>query len=420
LKFDNYEITELENGLKIISEYIPHFRSISLGFWVAAGSRNETENNNGITHLIEHLLFKGTKKRSYRDIAIEFDSMGAEYNAFTDKENSCFYADFIDTNVDRCTELLFDIVFNPSFLKSNIETEKKIIFEEIKMVEDTPSENIFNYFYKDLFGSHPLSLPVLGNIRSLAKCSSKTIRQYFTDSFSLSNMVISAAGNIKHKCLVEGIKKNLSQFNLSWPGTKNHIKKSIPVKRKFKNVYKNKTKAVHICYGGLGCSRNSSQRYPLAVFNSLFGGSMSSRLFQRIREQEGLSYSIFSTNSQYSDTGVVLTYAAVSPQNTLRIIDLINDELAKIKREKISSSEIARAKENIKGSIVLSVEDISSRMFRLGKALLMDKKVLTIDEILKKIDDVKGNEINDVLDRYFNPENMSMVVLGDLKRQEGL
>ncbi|MGM0364984.1 MAG: M16 family metallopeptidase [Actinomycetota bacterium] len=420
MKFDNYEITELGNGLRVISEYIPHFRSISLGFWVSAGSRNEARENNGITHLIEHLLFKGTKKRSYRDIAIEFDSVGAEYNAFTDKENSCFYADFIDTNLDRCMELLFDIVFNPSFLNSNIEVEKRIIFEEIKMVEDSPSEDIFNFFYRDLFGTHPLSLPVLGSIESLKNCSEKTIWQYFENNFNFQNMVISAAGNIKHKCLIEGIKKNLGQLSLKQKGKKNHIKKSIPVNRKFKNVYKNKTKAVHICYGGLGCSRNDSERYPLAVFTSLFGGSMSSRLFQRIREEEGLSYSIFSTNSQYSDTGVVLTYAAVSPSNTLRIIDLINDELEEISREKISSSEIIRAKENIKGSIVLNVEDISSRMFRLGKSMIMDKKVLTIDEILKKIDDVRVDKINKVRDRYFNPEDMSIVILGDIDKREAL
>ncbi len=414
MEFDNYEITELENGLKIISEYIPHFRSISLGFWVAAGSRNEDSQINGITHLIEHILFKGTQKRSYRDIAIEFDSIGAEYNAFTDKENSCFYADFIDTNLEKCMELLFDIVFNPSFLSLNIDTEKKIIFEEIKMVEDTPSENVFNFFYKDLFGKHPLSLPVLGNIQSLKKCNLETIWNYFKDNFNLRNMVISAAGNIRHKQLVESIKKHLEQVDINPEARKNHFKKTVPGKRKFKNIYKNKTKAVHICYGGLGCSRSSSERYPLGLFTNLFGGSMSSRLFQRIREEEGLSYSIFSTSTQYSDTGAALTYAAVSPENTFGIIDLVNDELAKIKRDRISKSEIRRAKDNIKGSIVLSVEDISSRMFRLGKALLVDKKVLTIDEILKRIEDVEQKKINEMQDRYFNPETMSIVVLGDI------
>jgi len=414
LEFDNYQITELDNGLRIISEHIPHFRSISLGFWVAAGSRNESVQNNGITHLIEHILFKGTKKRSYRDIAVEFDSIGAEYNAFTDKENSCFYADFIDTNLGKCTELLFDIVFNPSFLRSNIDTEKKIIFEEIKMVEDTPSENIFNFFYRDLFGNHPLSLPVLGNVKSLKNCDVEAIQGYFKDNFNTYNMVISAAGNIKHEELVDNIKKNLNLAEVNPIGRKNHIRRSVPAKRKFKNIYKNKTKAVHICYGGLGCSRNDAHHYPLAVFTSLLGGSMSSRLFQRIREEEGLSYSIFSTNSQYSDTGAALIYAAVSPGNTFNIIDIIDDELAKIKSDRISPEEINRAKENIKGSIVLSVEDISSRMFRLGKAMLMDKKVLTIDEILKKIDGVGDDKINEMQERYFNPANMSLVILGDI------
>ncbi len=414
MEFDNYQITELENGLKIISEHIPHFRSISLGFWVGAGSRNEPRKNSGITHLIEHVLFKGTKKRSYKDIAIAFDSIGAEYNAFTDKENSCFYADFIDTHLDQCLELLFDIVFNPSFLKSNIQTEKNIIFEEIKMVEDSPSENIFNYFYRDLFDRHPLSLPVLGNRKSLQQCHKEAIWQYFHNHFSFCNMVVSAAGNIKHHDLVESIKRNVNRMQLKSEGQKNHIQKQLPVQKKFKNIYKNKTKAVHICYGGLGCSRDSSDRYPLAVFTSLFGGSMSSRLFQRIREEEGLSYSIFSTNAQYADTGAALTYAAVSPKNTFYIIDLINEELSKIKKNNIGADEIERAKENIKGSIVLSVEDISSRMFRLGKALLMDKKVLTINEILKKIDYVGCDSMLNIQDRYYNPDRMSIVVLGDI------
>ncbi|MFO7928453.1 MAG: pitrilysin family protein [Candidatus Humimicrobiaceae bacterium] len=415
MKFGKYEITELENGLRIISEYIPHFRSISLGLWIATGSRNENEENNGITHLIEHLLFKGTKNKTYTDIAVAFDSMGAEYNAFTDKENTCVYADFIDTHLDRCASLLFDIVFNPSFLPENIEMEKKIINEEIQMVEDNPSENIFNYFYREIFYNHPLRLPVLGNKHSLKKINPAIIWDYFKENFNLKNIVISAAGNTRHGNLVEVVKKNLENFKNISGGQRNNISKKKSVNRKVKKSFSTNTKAAHLCYGSVGCSRIDEKKYPLAIFTNIFGGSMSSRLFQKIREEKGLSYSLYSINTYYADTGTVATYAATSYENLNQVIELIEKEIKDIQEKGLKESEIRRAKENIKGNIVLGVEDISSRMFRLGKSLLMDKKVLTINEILKKIDSIKGRKIDEMAHKYFEPENMSLIILAGKK-----
>ncbi len=415
MKYGKYEITELENGLKVISEYIPHFRSISLGFWISVGSRNEEKDNNGITHLIEHLLFKGTKNRTYKDIAITFDSMGAEYNAFTDKENTCVYADFIDTHLEKCSDILFDIISHPSFLPDNIMMEKKIVNEEIKMSEDNPAENIFNYFYKEIFDGHPLSLPILGDKHSLKRINKKKIWDYYKDNFNFKNIVISAAGNIKHKNLIEIINKNLEKIVNINEGKENNIVKEKPKSRRIKKSFSNHTKATHLCYGNLGCSRTSEDKYPLAIFTNIFGGSMSSRLFQKIREEKGLSYSLYSISPHYADTGIVLTYAATSHQNLDQVIDLINKEIVNIKKSALKESEIKRAKENIKGNIVLNVEDISSRMFRLGKSLLMDKKVLTIDTILKKIDSVESKKINEMAYKYFEPENMSLVILGTKK-----
>lgn len=415
LKFDKYQITQFSNGLRVVSEYIPHFRSISLGFWVGVGSRSETPDINGITHLIEHLLFKGTKKRSYRDIAIAFDSIGAEFNAFTDKENTCVYADFLDTHLDQCVELLFDVVFNPSFLPENIKTEKKIVLEEIKMVEDNPADNIFNYFYKTILNSHPLSLPVLGTRKSLAHLESKDIWQYFTEKFALNNIVISAAGNVKHKDLVDTIKKYIE--NIENIKKRNHFEKFTLQEPKVihtKKIYKRKIKATHLCYGGIGCKRSSSDRYPLSLLINIIGGNMSSRLFQKIREEKGLSYSIFASNTQYIDTGIVCIYAASSPRNVYKVLELIEKEIEDVKKNGVKEIELERAKENIKGNIVLNIEDISSRMSRLGKSLLMDNEILTIDEILKKIDKVKLKDIEDVVYRYFQPEGMSLVIMGDL------
>jgi len=415
LKFDKYEITELDCGLRVVSEYIPYFRSISLGIWVGLGSRCENSNINGITHLIEHLLFKGTKKRSYKDIAIAFDSVGAEFNAFTDKENTCVYADFIDTHLQQCLELLVDIVLNPSFLPENIKTEKKIIFEEIKMSKDNPSDNVFNHFYKVILNRHPLSLPVLGSRKSLSSISNFTIWDFYK-KFMLSNIVISAAGNIKHKDLVNAVKENIYGAENKNKKYCNYYNIKEPESRSIKKIYTSKTKAAHICYGGLGCRRDSVDKYPLSIFTNILGGSMSSRLFQKVREEKGLSYSIFANDIEYIDTGVVVVYAAASMNNVYRVVEFIENEIKDIKKNGIKDIELSRAKENIKGSIVLNIENISSRMSRLGKGLLLDNKIMLINQILTQIDNVGLDELNKIVWKYFEPEKMSLVILRDVNK----
>ncbi len=341
--------------------------------------------------------------------------MGAEFNAFTDKEDCCIYADFIDTHLDNCTELLFDILMNPSFLTEHIKTEKKVIVEEIKMVEDNPSDNIMNYFYETILDGHPLSLPVLGTKNSLTRIKKSTILEYFKDKFNISGIVISAAGNIKHRDLIDRIKKNtVGAGDKRHP--KNFVRQKPPSNGSVKKIYSGKTNSIHMCFGGLGCGRDSKDRYPISLFTNLLGGSMSSRLFQKIREEEGLAYSIFSSNAQYLDTGTIIIYSASSPKNVERILELIKSEINNIIKYGVKDVELKRAKENLKGNIVLSVEDISSRMFRLGKGLLFDKKVLTIDQILKKIDKVEQNNLNDVVNKYFKLDKMSLVVLGKLNK----
>ena len=412
ISFDNYKITELDSGIKVISEYMPHFRSISLGFWVPTGSRNENKSNSGITHLIEHLIFKGTQKRSYRDIAIEFDVMGAEFNAYTDKENCCIYADFIDEHLGKSIELLFDIICNPLFLPEHIKTEKKVVLEEIKMVDDNPSEIVLNHFYSEVYDGHPLSLPVMGTRKTIAQINKKTITSYFSERFGLGNMVISAAGNIKHEDLIGLIRKN-TEGSIIVSNQMTDGRNGLPQNcTGLQKIYNSKTKAAHLCSGGVGCSRSDADRYPLSLLTNALGGTMSSRLFQKVREDEGLAYSIFANNVQYKDTGLVFVYAASSKRNVSKILKLVGNEIDDIRKNGISISELERARENIKGSIVLGVEDISSRMFRLGKTLMFDKKVLTINQILKKIDKVTVGDINMVVDKYLDPSNFSTVILG--------
>ena len=279
------------------------------------------------------------------------------------------------------------------------------------MVNDNPADNIFNNFYKIIFNGHPLGLSILGTKKSLKNLDSEEIRNYFNENFNLSGIVLSAAGNINHDELVEKVMSNLDG-NEQKLGNVKYFKdiKNFPYKVKSR-VYKGKTEASHICYGGLGCKRMSEDKYPLAIFTNILGGSMSSRLFQKIREEKGLSYNIFASNNQYTDTGIVVIYAATSPGNVNKIINLINLEIADIKKNGIKQEELEIAKENTKGNIVLDVEDISSRMFRLGKALLIDGSVMTIDEILGKIDAVKLEDVNYVAEKYFQTEKMSIVII---------
>lgn len=414
---ENYEITELDNGIRIVSEYIPYFRSISLGLWVASGSRNEEKRINGITHLIEHLVFKGTKKRSNKEIAIEFDSIGADFNAFTDKENSCFYCDFLDTHLEKCTELLFDIVFNPVFSEDSLSTEKKIILEEIKMVEDTPSEDILNYFYEAVLADHPLSFPILGTRKSLEEIRQKDIMDYFNKNYVFKNIVISAAGNVRHKELVDAVKRNIDGFDAKFCKEKELSFLKEPLPNKKVKIIKKRINASNLCYGTLGCRRTSPDRFPLGLLMNIIGGSMSSRLFQKIREDNGLAYSVYAGNTQYADTGLIDIYAASDPKNLVKIVDIIENEIRDIKENALSSSELERAKENIKGSIVLNIEEISSRMFRFGKSLLMENEILPISDILNKIEMIKTNEIQEIANKYFVPERIDIVIMGKASKR---
>jgi predicted Zn-dependent peptidase len=299
-----------------------------------------------------------------------------------------------------------------------VKTEKRVILEEIKMMEDNPSDIILNHFYSEVFEGHPLSLPILGTRKTLRKINKKAINNYFSRKFGLTNMVISAAGNVEHNRLVHIIKRYSEKTDSGVTIGDVPAEKLPENGSSDRSIHYGKSKAVHLCLGGLGCDRNNKDRYALSLFTNILGGSMSSRLFQKIREEEGLAYSISASNIQYRDTGMVLLYSASSAKNVRKILGLIQEEINDIREEGVSTEELERARENMKGNIVLAVEDISSRMFRLGKTLLFDKKVLTIDQILKKIDSIKVSDINNIVEKYFYPENLRTIILG--KNTEGI
>ncbi len=382
---------------------------------MGAGSRNEDPALNGITHLIEHLLFKGSKKRSCKEIAIAFDTLGAEYNAFTDKENCCFYADFLDNHLDRCFDLLQDVVFNPSFLQENLKLEKRVVKEEIKTIEDDPSDDIFNYFYKAIFGRHPLSLSILGTRNSIKNIKNEDVWDYYNKKFSLANIVISAVGNIKHENILDMISTYLKSQNNNIHKN-GHSLQAAPKPREIKRIVFKENKAANICYGTIGCDRNNIDKYPLSLVINILGGSMSSRLFQKIREERGLAYTVYSHNTQYLDTGLITIFAATNPKNTFKVVDLIEKEIKKLKKSFIGKEELEISKENIKGSIVLSFENISSRMFRLGKSLIASNQIISLNDILAKIDKVTTDDLEYAIDKYFDLNKMSYVILGEVSK----
>jgi predicted Zn-dependent peptidase len=321
----------------------------------------------------------------------------------------------LDNHLDRCFDLLQDVVFNPSFLQENLKLEKRVVKEEIKTIEDDPSDDIFNYYYKAIFGRHPLSLSILGTRNSIKNIKNEDVWNYYNKEFSLSNIVISAVGNIKHENILDMVSTYLKSQNNNIYNT-DHFHQATPKPREIKRIYFKENKAANICYGTIGCDRNNKDKYPLSLVINILGGSMSSRLFQKIREEKGLVYTVYSQNTQYLDTGLITIFAATNPKNTFKVVDLIEKEIKKLKKSFISKEELEISKENIKGSIVLSFENISSRMFRLGKSLIASNQIISLNDILAKIDKVTTDDLEYAIDKYFDLNKMGYVILGEVSK----
>ncbi len=405
-----YNLTRLDNGLRVISEKIPHVRSISLGFWIGKGSRDESENEKGITHLIEHLLFKGTPIRDAKQIAIEFDEIGAEFNAFTSKEYLCLYCKFLDQHLTKVIAILSDVIINSNFLKKDVNLEKNVVLEEIKSKNDAPSSIIIDLFNNSLFGKHPLSFPVLGLQSTVKSLTRDQIFNFYKDSISNNNIVIASVGNIEHEFLLNQIKNYLKIPTIFIQERK---KFSVTPRKKI-DIIKRDIEQTHICYGTLGVDREDEDRFTLSVLLNILGGSMSSRLFQEVREKRGLAYSIFSYHLTFMDIGSIIIYAGTSTKNVENIIKIIKKEIDGIKKGKIDKEELERSKNNIKGHLVLGLEETNTRMIRIGKSILSRNKVLSINEILKRIDDVSLNDVIRVTNTLFHEDSMVLTAVGPI------
>lgn len=400
--------TTLPNGLRVVTEYIPHVRSASIGFWLRAGSRYEEPHVNGISHFIEHLVFKGTRSRSARDIAEAIDGSGGHLNAFTAKELTCYYARVLDQRFELAFDLLADMLVNPRMAEEDVEKEKSVILEEIRMYEDTPEDLAHELFTENLMADHPLAAPVLGTAETVTSLTRQAILDYVNRRYRTGNLVVSVAGRVEHQQVLDSLERylqGLAEGQCSFTPQ--------PVQPRLNPLWRVKDiEQVHLCVGALALPRNDERRFALLVLDTALGGGMSSRLFQELREERALVYSVYTFQSAFQDTGLFGIYAATSPKQAREVVACIVDEVERVRRYGLEPAELERAKEQMKGALMLSLESTSARMSRLAKAELYQDRPLTPDELMARVDAVSQADLAEVAELVLQPERFTCAGVG--------
>lgn len=394
------EITKLRNGVSVVSEKIPYVRSVAFGIWFKAGAFYENEQLSGVSHFLEHLIFKGTKKLKAKDISEKFDALGAELNAFTGKEYTCFYSRLISDRFEEGFQILSHILKEPAFRKKDTESERKVVLEEIAMYEDNPDEQIYDVFTSAIFSGNNLGNVILGNKESIKTISAKEISDYHKRYYTLDNMVVTAAGRIDHLNILDCVHKYFHNVNRK-PEVEYNNNFSKEIERCLFKVVKKDTQQAHICLGFPIFGAGSPDRFAMTVLDTILGGSMSSRLFSEIREKRGMAYSVYSHHASFKNYGYNVSYAGTSPSKAADVIKLIFDEYLKLTDSMVPEKEMIKSKEHIKGHLALSTENTSSRMMRIGRALLAEEELLSIDEVIEKIDAVTSEDIQRLAIEYF-------------------
>ncbi|AZK47743.1 M16 family metallopeptidase [Paenibacillus lentus] len=411
--------TQLKNGLRVVMEKIPTFRSVSFGIWVKTGSRNESPDLGGISHFIEHMLFKGTERYDAKEIAEQFDAIGGNVNAFTSKEYTCYYAKVLDEHLPIAVDVLSDMFFRSLFDEEELRKEKNVILEEIAMYEDTPDDMVHDLISEAAYGSHPLALPILGTEEQLQAMEPSHLKAYMREKYTIDNTVISIAGNYDDNIL-DLLEEHFGRF--STRGTEGGL--TAPDFLGDIKFHRKKTEQNHICMSFPGLPIGHKHQYAMVLLNNALGGGMSSRLFQEIREKRGLAYSVFSYHSSHADSGLFTVYAGTAPKQTKDVLELTKEILHDVSLNGLTDSELSKGKEQLKGSLILSLESTSSRMNRLGKNELMLGRHYTLDEIISRIEAVTMEDINAVLQGMFKqPYALAMVgssdrVLSGIRRDE--
>lgn len=404
----HYDLTTLPNGLRIISEPMPSLRSVALGCWIDTGTRDENLNEAGVSHFLEHLLFKGSEKLSARDVSETFDAMGADYNAFTSKEATCFWSRLLDQNLAEGLDILGEIIQKPAFRAHEIDAERQVVVEEINMYEDDPNDVTFENFTTAVFADHALEAPVLGTKDSIRGVSRDDITGYWGRRYGAGSLVVAAAGSVNHDELVEMIAERFGD----WSGERVHHDHS-PVEASSRvNVTNRDTEQAHIALGGPALRRDDERRWAFEVLNYVMGSGMSSRLFQEVREERGLAYAIYAFKMSFADNGVWGVYVGTTPSQTDTAVNVIRDELAKVVESGITDKELQRAKGAMRGGLALSLEDANSRMVRLGRDELSGMPHLSVDERLEKLDAIDLAAVQSVAVDIYGAETRMIGAVG--------
>ena len=391
--------TTLPGGLRVVTEAMPGVRSASIGVWVPVGSRDEAPSLAGTSHFLEHLLFKGTARRSALDIASAMDAVGGEFNAFTEKEHTCFYATVLDRDLPLAVDIVMDVVLSATVTTQDVAVERNVVLEEIAMRDDDPSDLVHDAFAGALFGDTALGRPILGTIDSITALSRRQIAGYYRRRYTPDVMVVSVAGNVSHGDVVRLVRQALGNRigGAGEPRTPQHAAQDVdPLPAQPVRVLADETEQANVVLGSRGISRHDQRRFAVGVLSSALGGGMSSRLFQQVRERRGLAYSVYSFSSMYAETGQFGVYAGCQPDRTDEVLGLIRDELDAAAKGGLTVAEIDRGKGQMRGGIVLGLEDCSSRMTRIGKSELVYGDVMGVDELLGHVDAVTADDVADV------------------------
>ena len=404
-----YKKHVLENGLTIIGEEIPYVKSISLGVWINAGSRIEDEEISGVSHFIEHMLFKGTRNRTSKQIASEIDNLGGQINAFTSKECTCYYVKLLDSHIDIGIDVLSDMILNSKFNEDDLDKERSVIIEELKMYEDSPEDLAYDLLTENIYKHDPLGMNIIGTEESLKRLNREKLLDYFNKYYVPNNSVIAISGNFNFDEIINKIEEKFKVWK------KRDVNVDIK-KAEFKSCFLTKNKDIEQVNLAMSLEavpiESDKEVYALAVINTVFGGSISSRLFQKIREEKGLVYSIYSSQSLYRKCGELGIFASMSNEHLKEVYESIIEEIKIMKKYYLTDQEIKESKEQLKGSYILGLESTSSRMMSIGRALLLNNKVESTDDILKSIDNVDRETVKIVIDKIFNLDKLGVCIVG--------
>ena len=404
----DHRITELSSGLRIATEHMSSVRSAALGFFVATGSRGETTEEAGLSHFLEHLLFRGTDRFASAEIDQLFDGMGAELNAGTDKETTTVYARMLDQHLPTAFDVMADMVWRPAF--KDIDPEREVVLEEIAMYEDDPQDTVFDVLGEAVFGGHPLGRPIIGQAPVIRDTPVDAISAFHASRYVPRSIVIAAAGSVDHDQVVELAERTLEARGNGQPAP---VPDPAPSElRSTVRFHRKDTEQIHVCLGATGLQRGDDRRFAMRVLDAIFGGLSSSRLFQAVREERGLAYSVYSFNGQFSDTGQIGLYLGTRPDNLRQAMEVVRDELSRLRENPASEEELSRARENVKARIVLGMESTGARMNRLGASLLYGLPILEPDELMERIDAVTMDDLRALTDELWAPERLSAAGIG--------